>query len=210
MTPDPTPRPDWYDDPSGAYGMRYHDGQRWTDQVWSGGEVQHHVMSTSAPPPAGPAAGTAPGPTPGTLTRVQRMGYVALGCAALMVLGSLMPWASSRAGTISGIDARLGVVTALCGIGLIAWASQALRHGVARFQPGALTAVIIGLLVSSLASTLVGDLNTGTLGADVSVGIGLNLTLLGNLVIIWPLSSLWADARRRRQVPRQGVTVPTP
>jgi hypothetical protein len=107
--------PSWLPDPFGRYQYRYWDGTEWTNMVSTNGsqESDPHGLAPSVNARPTPAAVESSGPRtkPAWSTQVQALVF---GGAALIVVGSLMPWVKASAGVFSatknGIDGD-GVLT---------------------------------------------------------------------------------------------------
>lgn len=121
----PTPA-GWNTDPSGRFQLRYWDGAAWTDHVSTNGVQQTDPVAGGAPvaggvpvvpaaPVTSPAAAAGPRPKVVWPTRTK---VVVLAGAALLVLGSVLPWAKlevssslfSVSDTKNGLDGD-GVLT---------------------------------------------------------------------------------------------------
>ena len=189
----------WYADPLGRYEMRYHNGERWTSRVSSAGTA----ITDPEPPPSEevvpPEASTVLSSGMSDKKR-QQMGIVAMVCGGVIFLGMFLPWASSSVGSVTGVGAGLGFITGICGVVIALYGAQIFRPGPIRYHPGALTAIIIVNLFSTMAYGVLEELDTATLGtAGVDVGAGLYLTFLAGLVAIWPLVVFWRDYRAQRR-----------
>jgi hypothetical protein len=165
-------------------------------------------MQRPLPPPVGqpfgapPYAAPAPVSSADVVQRRQRMSWVMAACGAVVVLGALLPWASALDGDASGLDARVGWITLLCGAGLCLYASQGLvanSTGV-RHRGWAIAAVSVIIVLGMLAFSVLDDL-TSLSGGVVDAGAGLTLTVVAALVAIWPLVVLGRDERAARFTP---------
>ena len=217
----------WYADPYRRYEQRYHDGTRWTSYVASGG-----VQSTDVEPlPRAQAAPVAPAGAPrNTVTSIgtgaaaagasakasyavalpeakrRTLSFVAQGCGAAMVLAVFLPWGTSSAGSINGVDAKLGFLTGLCGGLFGLWGRQGLLPDPVRYKGGALTALIVAFMTSTMTFSILDDLDTVTLGVgNVQPGFGLYLTILASMVGVWPLTGFWRDFIQRKQAARPAL-----
>ncbi len=192
--------PGWYPDPHHRFELRYHDGERWSDHVASGGVQITDRVSPAGPPATAPLTTTPPSSTAtaSTLTDEKRrqMAFTAMGCGAAMVLGTFLPWASSSGGSVNGAGIGIGYLTLLCGVGIAAYGYQALHAVVVRYHPGALTAIIVATLVASVANSGFETLDSATLGVgNIRPAIGFYLALFAPLVAIWPLVVFWRSYR---------------
>jgi peptidoglycan/LPS O-acetylase OafA/YrhL len=172
----------WYPDPSGSGRQRYWDGNQWTDNY---------------SPAAAPAAAQPAGPLPS-------LWWGAPAATALLVLGAIGPWATidiaalgqSASTSKGGLDSDgvLTLVLALIAGGLLGlWRAQR-----ARWQP--IVAAVLGALAALIAIIDIGEVSgtdTGLGGAaDVSVGWGLWVTLVGAIVLIVVSALLVPKSRR--------------
>jgi hypothetical protein len=181
MTTSQQTPPGWYPDPSGSGQQRYWDGNQWTDNY-------------------SPASGGAPAASAAALPSLW---WGAPAAVALLVLGAIGPWATvdiaafgqSASASEGGLESD-GVITLVLGLidgGLLGvWRGQR-----ARWQ--AIVAAVLGALALLVAIIDVSDVSGTDVGlggaADVSVGWGLWVTLLGAIVMIVVSGLLIAKSR---------------
>ncbi len=186
--------PAWLPDPLGRYQFRYWDGAEWTDQVSTNGSHERDPLGL-APGPA-PVAGVpvahpvsvAPRPRPAWSAQVQLLVF---GGAALMIVGSLLPWVKAEAGfltvTKNGIDGD-GTLTLVLA-GMVALLFALLRQATAA---GWIVVVLGGFAgaialydtidVSQKADELTNS--SSLVPVSASVGVGLWVTLAAAIVIL--------------------------
>jgi hypothetical protein len=182
--------PAWLPDPMGRYQHRYWDGAHWTDQVSTNGtlETDPHGLAPS------PASTTPDRPAGWALARPDWSNPIRLailGGAALLILGSFLPWVEADAGFFSitkdGTDGD-GVITLVIGLAIAAL-FFAVKH------PKAMTWLVISLAgvgtaiaaydtidISNKAEELTNS--TSTIDISAAVGVGLWLTLAGGIVAL--------------------------
>jgi hypothetical protein len=211
----------WYADPSGRAQTRWWDGRQWTEHTNDPGAAAAPVAVAPPPPVApapwyggapgyGGAAGygaapgyggapaygaaptmPAPGGTSASLDGARSLLWVVLAGAAVVVLGSFLPWASVTVFgaelTVDGMDGD-GPLTLIGGalVGALTLAAHLQRP--ARWK--VVTALVLAALVTLIAVIDVVDVSSrvadveGELAVDLeaSVGIGLWLVLAGSVV----------------------------
>jgi hypothetical protein len=183
----------WLSDPLGRYQFRYWNGTEWTDQVSTNGS--HEADPLGLAPGAGPVAIAPVRASSTTVARPEWSTPIRLfvfGGAALLVVGSVLPWVKASVGAFSvtknGIDGD-GVFTLLLGGGIAvafflirraktaAWITLALA-GIA----GAI-ALYDTIDVSQKADELTSN-QTSLFHVSASVGVGLWLALAGAVVAL--------------------------
>ena len=204
----------WYPDPWGQAARRWWDGQQWTSHVegtaatgtttqaphppqahqspWQHGAQGPHARGPWTSGPGGQPAGMAGyGVAPTVQAPANPLVKVlALGGAALAVIGSFLPWATVSGGFVdiskNGMDGD-GVITlvgALTFGGLAAWSllgSWSKGRVIGALVVAVLVTLIAVIDIADVASRF-SDIDTEALGLDVSIGIGLWIVLLGGLV----------------------------
>ncbi len=171
----------WYADPWGSSGLRYWDGRAWTEHV-----AAHPAM---AAPPAPPALRPqALGPSGRNARSLAFLG----GAAALVLVGSFLPWLGRDGRTASSWD--LPVVSVLRGqpaggpsTGIVLLLVALVAVALALFplvtrrspRPG------FGLLAASLAVDMgvAAAMASATVEPHLSLGAGAVVTLVGGLVL---------------------------
>ena len=124
----------------------------------------------------------------------------------MIAVSSLLTWASSRTGSVSGLGMRLGYVTAACGVGIALYGRQALEDKPIRHHRWVTAAIVVCLMLAGLVGSLAQELDEATFGyGEVEVGSGVMLTMLAALVTIWPRIVFHRDFRQRLQASRQAV-----
>jgi peptidoglycan/LPS O-acetylase OafA/YrhL len=170
MTTSQQTPPGWYPDPNDAGQQRYWDGNQWTDNY------------SPAAAAAGPAAAGALAP----------LWWGAPAAVGLLVLGAIGPWATvdiaalgqSASASEGGLESD-GVITLILGLiggGLLGlWRAQRARwQAIVTAVLGALAVLVAIIDISDVSGT---DVGLGG-AADVSVGWGLWVTLLGSIVLV--------------------------
>ena len=195
----------WYADPLERFEFRYFDGSSWTEYVSAQGIQARDPGSLVAPDPARTAEHLTTAVMPAASARrplnpAQRQGagVMVVLLAAVTVLSAFLAWATTATGSLSGWEWGPAKVTAPLAVLLGLYGAQALRAGKpARFHPGALTVIVLLILIAASASALLSRINAETLGlGDVKPGTGLDLTILAPLIAIVPVVLLWHDYRR--------------
>jgi hypothetical protein len=180
----------WYADPFGRFPFRYWDGTTWTQYVSADGQQYTDAPVPSPAPPTVPPVPTTVGPAPVTpahpaVAWVPARITAVIG-AAILVLGSVLPWAEVRifgfSKSVNGIDGD-GKITILLGLGCIALLVAAARSAGGRWTAvvlAVLAAVASGYDLVNLADAVSGI--PDNLAADASIGFGLYLCVGGAVV----------------------------
>ena len=193
----------WHPDPYNQAPRRWWDGEQWTehtDGVLGSGPDPGSVAAPAYTAPAYAAPAYAPTMAPPgasdlSLDAHRNLLWVIVGGVAVVLLGSFLPWATVSASflgevTVSGMDGD-GVLTLLGGAVAGGLALSAFLGRAARWK--VVTALVFAVLVALVAlidivdiNSRVADLEGEGLGAaiDVSIGIGLWLTLLGGIATV--------------------------
>jgi hypothetical protein len=129
------------------------------------------------------------------------LGVVMAGAGLGVALTSLMPWAETSNGSLSGFSWGPGKATLVCGLLLVAYGVQVAVPTRARLAFGWAVAGVVGAVLVVCFSYVVVDTVVHpklgiTIGA-VGAGSGLVLCFLFAFVAVWPLVVLWKDDRRR-------------
>ena len=190
----------WQPDPTGRFQLRYWDGAAWTDHVSTNGVQQTDPVDGTPPPvtaarpvtAAPPAVSAAP-----ARTRVrwpQRTMLVVIGGAALLVLGSVLPWAKAEisflgqhaSDTTNGLDGD-GVLTLI-----LALAALVIFLFVPNRKAAGSLVLVAGVLAGAIALYDIVDVNKAlddldvpsSVKADATVGIGLWIAAVAAIVLI--------------------------
>jgi hypothetical protein len=185
----PSPPPGWQPDPTGRFQVRYWDGSAWTEHVSTNGVQQ-------VDPLAGvPVAGAAP--VRAVRARVvwpMHTKLLVLGGAALLLLGSVLPWAKlevsflgqTASDTKNGLDAD-GVLTLI-----LAVAAFAIFVFVRSGKVTGSLVLVAGVLAGAIALYDIVDVKSAfddvdvpsSMRADATVGIGLWIAAVASVVLI--------------------------
>jgi hypothetical protein len=203
---EPGPNSAWFADPTGRYQYRYWSGAAWTGHVATNG-----VQSIDPDPPHQSAtttahAGVSPRSIPADGSRgANPGGVVAIIGAAVLAVGSLLPWAEVNAGLlerkVNGTEGD-GVITLVIAIlvGLVA-ALGLLKREVAG---AAVTVVLLGgVAAGGVAIYDTANVSDAAKRAeDISslvtakVGGGLYVCIVGAVVVV--VGALLANAKKAR------------
>jgi hypothetical protein len=195
----------WYRDPTGRHELRYWDGAMWTTAVRTDGarQLDPDLRPPSAPVPAAthrPAEAGRAATRAATRPRSPMVaGTLTLGGAALIALGSALPWAEAQVGSHavskSGIDGDGTITIALAAFVVACFValpkSRRLGVLVAVFAAAAGAVALHNIIdVSQKADDLA---KTSTAAAPVSAGVGIGswitlgaavITFVGGLALV--------------------------
>ena len=204
----PEQHPDYRADDPNSYGWwQAADGNSYPPSQHPEYRATQAVVSPQVPPPPVPPAPGAASPPPpqGFVPQVEPPGPTftpavigILIAAALIVIGSVLPWASIDLGfiseTIGGLDGD-GGITLVLGliVGGLGIASKGRKKGLAigALVAAALTALIAVIDIADVSSTFDGL----ALDSGVSVGYGLWLVLFASLAAIGAAVKILIDSR---------------
>jgi len=166
----------WYPDGSGK--SRWWDGSQWTDHF--------HTPEPQSVASVATAQATTPAATPSTPTLVSdhvSLAILGLAVCALVLVGSLGPWATAAGQSVNGTaDGADGVITLVCAVlaaGTVL-ATAYLAAGLPRIIAQWAT-VVLGLAVTVTGIIDVSDVNSS---GFVSAGWGLWLVVLAGVVLV--------------------------
>ncbi|MCP3935142.1 MAG: DUF2510 domain-containing protein [Actinomycetia bacterium] len=220
------PAPGWYSDPAGGGGLRYWDGQTWTSHTASapvqpvqpppqsvqpvgpppGPPPSSPPRAPSSPPPAPsapPPAQAAPAQQPG-VEAVNSAGLdhrvvMTLIGAAVVFVGSVLPWVDFDGFTQSGFETNLP--WALTGAPLDSSGDGVIAHGwLFVILAGLAAASVLGKFGDPLLSSICGGIvvllaladfwrfNQALEGSDTSIldviGYGFYVTVVGGALLV--------------------------
>lgn len=214
MSSSPTPWPS-SDDPrsnaldgeGAAYPSPWAPQPQWSQQQPGIPDQASPYLGYQAPAPQAPPYGANPGPglamghpAPASPPSSPTPGIVMTTGGGLVALGSFLPWASLGPFSASGLDGD-GVITLVLGVIVLGMGIVWLTAGGKRWLPVvALVSAVLITLVAGYDSMNISTSEPGPFGAELSVGSGLWLTLLGGIVAA--TGSVLGLLRRRPQPSR--------
>lgn len=194
LTPPSTP-PGWYPDPDEPGRERYWDGSAWAVDVRPKG-------CREPQPPAAQVARPARAPLPAA-------GWVALGAAALMIIGALGPWKKALGGvvTVSGTDGGGDGVYVIV-MALVLAASVAGHY----LRPAEWKGIVGALIAAFVVVTAVvdyGDIKSGARGPlRDTITAGWGLWLVGIAGVVAVIASVMLAIAGRRAARAANMTGP--
>jgi hypothetical protein len=133
-------------------------------------------------------------------------GWILLVCAIAVVIGSFLPWATALGGLISKAGtAGDGVITLIIGFILVVLSILVIRRQGRRWV--LISAFLLGLVVVIVAIADIGDVGNR---AELSIGAGLIIVLLGGIAVSVVELIALANLRPRLNRVAPGPSLPPP
>ncbi len=163
----PIRNPGWYSDPSGKLSHEaYWDGEKWSGDTR---KLQGTLTADES-----------------TERHVSK-GWL-LGAAALMILGSFMPWAQAGIFSFSGTQGD-GALTLIAGV---------IVGVIGLIRPSSAFPGVVAIVVSALSLLIVGNVFSNFVDTPESIGTGLVVAGLGSFVGVVGGVKVLEDARTKR------------
>jgi hypothetical protein len=228
--------PGWHPDPNNAGRALFWTGTTWAgERVWNGTawvDPGQPAYRPAMPPPAGswPApSGSIPSapPVAAAVTRtpvprrLRNRAWLAIGGGALMVIGSILPWATQNyivtTTTVNGTSVGGGQFSIVLALVIAAFAGLTL-NGVIGAKKSGIVILLLGILAIAICIGNMSDISgvidqeksqsAGLIstGAGTKFGAGLLVLLIADIVVI--ISGLLTLFSRRRIANDQPVISP--